>query len=98
MSGYRTIMQIKRLEKSCEELGLTITPSKFSNRHDDILALKPKDDSLPLFSRDHEIVNGTIDHVESFIAGLAWARLYDSMLFGDKHEKKPAQKRARLEK
>jgi hypothetical protein len=54
----------------------------------DVLALKPKDqDSLPVYSRDAEVFLGTIDQLELWLRGIQWARQYDRMVFGTKHDK-----------
>jgi hypothetical protein len=89
MSGYETVLKIRRLERECDELGLMFCQSKHSNYHmADVLALKPKDqDSLPVYSRDAEVFLGTIAELELWLRGIQWARQYDRMVFGTKHDK-----------
>jgi len=90
MAGYETILKIRRIEKICERLGFMFSDSKYSGsaHYADTLALKPKDqESLPPYSRDAELFCGTIDQLEMWLLGVQWARDYDRMLFGVKHDK-----------
>ena len=88
MSGYETVLKIRRLERECDELGLVMCHSKYGNYGQDVLALKPKDEhSLPVYSRDAEVFLGTIDQLELWLRGIQWARQYDRMVFGTKHDK-----------
>jgi hypothetical protein len=91
MSGYETILKIRRLEKECDDLGFTLCRSKYGHgRLDglDVLALKPKDEaSLPVYSRDAEVFCGTIAELELWLRGIHWSRQYDRMVFGTKHDK-----------
>ena len=89
MSGYNTVLKIRRLEEECERLGFMFAASRHgSYLGNDVISLKPKDqDSLPVYSRDAEVFVGTVEELEIWLQGLQWARNYDRMLFGQKHEK-----------
>jgi len=88
MSGYEAVLKIRRLERECDELGLVMCHSKYGSYGQDLLALKPKDEhSLPVYSRDAEVFLGTIDQLELWLRGIQWARQYDRMVFGTKHDK-----------
>ena len=50
------------------------------------MALKPKADCLPIYSRDAELFVGTIEQLERWLAGFHFARKYDSLLLGNKHD------------
>jgi hypothetical protein len=83
MSGWETIQRIKRVEQLIDELGFKFAKSKHSDWSDNhgALSLKPKDpDALPIYSRDAELFIGTIERLEDWLAGVRWAREYDSML------------------
>lgn len=97
MSGYGTVLKIRRLEQEIDALGLRWGYSKMGswgyNQSDEVIALFPKDDeSLPIYSRDAELFTGTIEQVEVWLRGLAWAREYDRMLLGNSLEKKRERK------
>jgi len=88
MSGYEAILKIRRLERECDELGFMFCQSKHGSYGQDVLALKPKDEhSLPVYSRDAEVFLGTIAELEVWLRGIQWARQYDRMVFGTKHDK-----------
>ena len=81
MSGYNTLKFIHNLEKEISELGFKITRpnhSSYDTSWQDSVALVPKDnDSLPIYSRDAEIVIGTLEELETWIKGVNWSRKYD---------------------
>ena len=87
MSGYNLIRKIHYLEEECDKLGFIICHARHHiNEFGDILALKPKADCLPIYSRDAELFVGTIEELERWIQGFHFARKYDSMLFGNKYD------------
>ena len=94
MSGYNTVLKIRRLEAECERLGFMFAASKHgSYLGNDVICLKPKDqDSLPVYSRDAEVFVGTVEELEMWLRGLQWARNYDRMLFGLRHDKNRERK------
>jgi hypothetical protein len=89
MSGYNLLTKIRRLEAICDKMGFMLCHSKhgYHREFGDVIAIKPKDqDSLPIYSRDAELFVGTFDQLEIWLQGLIWARDYDRMVFGSKHE------------
>lgn len=83
MSGYNTILKCERIKERADKLGFMLCYPKhgWGEVRGDYVAIKPKDqDSLPIYSRDAELFSGTIDDLNSFFAGLEWARDYDRML------------------
>ena len=87
MSGYNLIRKIRYLEEECDKLGFMLCHAQHHiNEFGDVLALKPKADCLPIYSRDAELFVGTIVDLERWIQGFHFARKYDSMLLGNKHD------------
>jgi hypothetical protein len=83
MSGWNTIERVRRLEEQIDALGFKFAKSKHSEWHDDngYLSLKPKDpDALPIYNRDAELYVGSLEQLETWLAGVRWAREYDMML------------------
>jgi hypothetical protein len=83
MSGWNTIERIRRLEEQIDALGFKFAKSKHSTWTDDhgALSLRPKDpDALPIYSRDAELYVGSLEALETWLAGVQWARDYDMML------------------
>jgi hypothetical protein len=74
-------MKLKRLEEEAAKLGFRFAFGKYGNREIDGIGLMPKDiEALPLYTRDTELWYGDSDSIESFFAGIRWARQYDNML------------------
>jgi len=94
MSGYSLVKRIHSLEEECVKLGFTMCYAKqYHNAFGDVVAIKPKDqDSLPVYSRDAELFVGTLDGLEQWLKGIEWARRYDTMLFGSKHNERRIKK------
>ena len=89
MSGYNLIRKIRYLEEECYKLGFQICHARhFNNEFGDVLALKPRDDCLPVYSRDAEVFIGTIEELNRWIQGFQFARKYESMIMGTKHNAK----------
>jgi hypothetical protein len=88
VSGYSIIRKIRYLEEECDKLGFKITSTKdYVNIYGDVVALKPKADCLPIYSRDAELFVGSIEDLERWLQGFHFARKYDSLLLGNKHDK-----------
>ena len=99
MSGWETIQQIKRVEQAVDLLGFKFAKSKHTEWTDNhgALSLKPKDpDALPIYSRDAELFIGTVERLEDWLAGVRWAREYDSMLkLSDEKKRTKAEQKER---
>jgi hypothetical protein len=99
MSGWETIQKIKRIEEQIDALGFKFAKSKHSDWTDahGALSLKPKDpDALPIYSRDAELFIGTVERLEDWLAGVQWARDYDSMLkLSDNKKRSAAEQKER---
>jgi len=83
MSGYQTILRIRRIEEAVTKLGFMLSNSKhgWDNSNPDMIALKPRDDdAVPIYSRDAEIFRGTLEELEVWLRGVEWAREYDDHL------------------
>jgi hypothetical protein len=96
MSGYNSVLKIRRLEKEIDELGFRWGNSKHgtwgNHQYGDVIALFPNDDSLPIYSRDAELFTGTIETLEVWLNGFRQAREYDRMLMGHSLDKRRDRK------
>lgn len=95
MSGYNTILRIRRLEEEADRLGFRMGNSKHGNYRQefgDVIALFPKDNSLPIYSRDAELFVGTLEEMEVWLRGWQKAYEYHRMLIGRSFEKQIARK------
>ena len=95
MSGYKTILVLRHLEKEVDQLGFVLEAPKsgWSNADfDDRVAIIPKDENaLPIYSRDAEIYTGTLESLRIWLQGVQWAREYDRMI-GLSDDKKRTKK------
>ena len=107
MSGYQTILRIRRIEETVAKLGFMLSNSKhgWDNSNPDMVALKPRDeDAVPIYSRDAEVFRGTLEELEVWLRGVEWAREYDRVLrISDdnkraKHEDRERQRIAEMRK
>lgn len=83
MSGYSTILRIRRLEEEVAKLGMQMGNPKngyYSNEYGDAVSLFPLDKELPTFSRDAELFTGSLEQLEVWLRGLEFARRYDFLL------------------
>ena len=93
MTGYSTVVKIKRLEQCVDKLGMRMGEPKHSFTDSNTVSLYPKDsEALPIYSRDCEIFEGSLEALEVWLRGFQAARDYDIMLFGSKHDRNRSNK------
>lgn len=84
MSGYKTILLLRRLEKDLDQLGFVLEAPRSGwsdTDFDDRVAIIPKDENaLPIYTRDAEIFTGTLENLRIWLQGVQWARQYDEIL------------------
>jgi hypothetical protein len=54
----------------------------------DRVALQPKGDCLPNYSRDAHIWRGSLEELQHWLNGVEWARAYDGILKISNHKKR----------
>lgn len=86
------VQRIKRVEAKANALGFEFK-SGDSTWIDggNAIYIKPKDDLLPMYSREATFFMGTVESIESWLDGIEWARHYDALLKVS-NEKKRATK------
>ncbi len=95
MAGYQSILTLRKLEERVDQLGFRMGNPKHGNYRQefgDLVALFPKEDSLPIYSRDAEIYVGTLEGMSTWLDGFEKSRSYDRMLFGVKFDQKRERK------
>ncbi len=95
MAGYQTILRIRRLEEEVDKLGMRMGNPKHGNYRQefgDVVALFPKDDAFPIYSRDAELFVGTLEEMEVWLRGFQKASEYHRMLIGRNFEDKVKRK------
>ena len=92
MAGWNTINQIRKMEEQADKLGLKFAPYKHDNIGGENAALIPKDQELPIYTRDAELFAGTLEGAAYWLQGVAWAREYDRMVIDKNTDTKRARK------
>lgn len=83
MSGYQLVLRIRRLEEQLHNLGMRWGHDKHGWVGEDIsdrLSVFPRDQELPVYSRDAALFTGTINEVDRWLQGVAWSRDYDLLM------------------
>lgn len=80
MAGYRTYLELRRVEEQAATLGFRFAYSKYGMRDEDVIALYPKDEAFPHYIRDAEMYCGTLEEVASFLRGIEFQNQYLGML------------------
>jgi len=80
MTGYNTILKIRRVEKECAKMGFRIAHPRYPRDDLDSLCVMPTDDCLPIYSRDAELFIGTLEQLESWLHGVQWMHDYYKIL------------------
>jgi hypothetical protein len=93
VNGYNLIKRVKALEERIHALGFRWGHEKhgFGQEFGDVVALFPRDDQLPAYSRDAQLFSGSLNELERWLQGVQWARDYD-MLMRVSDDKKRAKK------
>lgn len=79
--GWNDVQRIKRVEARANALGFEFTCSNHNwGSTDTSILVTPKDDLLPIYSRTATFFTGSIEHIESWLDGIEWARHYDDLL------------------
>lgn len=100
MSGYATFNRWKRIADFADKLGFRLGNPKHGNwggaGDADVVAIFPKDQELPVYTRDAEIFCGTFDQLAVFLNGWERAQQYDMLLrLSDEKKRKKAEDKER---
>ena len=92
MSGWNQIQQVHKVEERADKLGFKFAPYKHDNIYGENVAVIPKDQELPIYTRDAELFAGTLEGAAYWLQGVAWAREYDRMVIDKNTDAKRARK------
>ncbi len=82
MTGYATILKIRRIEEECAKMGFRIAHTKYqyNSEYGESLSIMPTGDSLPIYSRDAELFSGTLEQLDIWLRGATWMHSYYMLL------------------
>lgn len=80
--GIKMIERIDSVRAAVDRLGFTMgkAPTHAYDGDIDSIALYPKKDCLPIYSKDACLFVGNLNDLEQWLKGVDWARTYDSYL------------------
>ena len=86
-TGWDDLQRMKRVEAKADELGFVFESSPYAYNStwvgdvsNNQIYVKPKDDSLPHYSRDTYFFTGSIEQIDYWLQGIEWARNYDQII------------------
>ena len=103
--GMNIIERIDSVRELAEFFGFRLGRRQhygFEDASTDVISVYPKDDQLPIYSRDTILFTGSLLDVENFFDGVRWARKYDSMIGAttdqrrEQYEKKEVARLAKI--
>ena len=92
MSGWNQIQEVRKLEERADKLGLQFAAYRHDNKYGENLSLIPKDQELPIYSRDAQLFAGSLEGADCWMRGVLWAREYDRMAVDRNLNKKRERK------
>lgn len=81
--GMNIIERIDSVRELAEFFGFRMGRRQhygFEDSSTDVISLYPKDDRLPVYSRDACLFTGSLSDVENFLDGVRWSRKYDNLI------------------
>lgn len=95
MAGYNAVIKLRALEQRVDRLGFRMGHPNYGNYQQefgDVVSLFPKEDALPIYSRDAELFSGTLDGMEIWLNGWEKLQQYNRLLMGKNFEKQVLRK------
>ena len=80
--GWEDLQRVKRVEAKADELGFVFKSGDYTRGGEGTGAIyvKPKDDSLPHYSRDTYFFSGSLEAIDHWLQGIECARNYDQVI------------------
>ena len=79
---WNDILRVKRIESRAYAMGFELRSSKHLGDQGplNLICVCPRDDQLPHYSREAELMHGTLEQIEIWLNGIEWSRSYDEMI------------------
>ncbi len=88
VAGWQLLKSFRDVEERASKIGLKFAPSKYSGMEFDTIALMPLDEHLPVYNREAEIFQGTLQDIDKWLRGVEWSRNYDNLMMSKNDEKR----------
>ncbi len=93
VAGWQLLRSFRDVEERANKIGLKFAASKYSGMEFDTIALVPLDEHLPIYNREAEVFQGTLQDISSWIRGVEWSRNYDNLMMSKNDEKRETAER-----
>lgn len=93
VAGWQLLRDYRSAEERAAKIGLKFAPSKYSGMEFDTIALVPLDEHLPVYNREAEVFQGTLQDINKWLQGVDWARNYDNIMKVSNDEKRQTAER-----
>lgn len=93
VAGWHLLRTFREVEERANDLGLKFAPSRYSGMDFDTIALIPLDEHLPIYNREAEVFQGTLQDINKWLQGVEWARNYDDLMKVSTNEKRQTAER-----
>ena len=93
VAGWQLLRSFRDVEERANKIGLKFAASKYSGMEFDTIALVPFDENLPIYNREAEVFQGTLQDISSWIRGVEWSRNYDNLMMSKNDEKRQTAER-----
>lgn len=93
VAGWQLLRSFRDVEERANKIGLKFAASKYSGMEFDTIALVPLDEHLPVYNREAEVFQGTLQDISSWIRGVEWSRNYDNLMMSKNDEKRETAER-----
>jgi hypothetical protein len=79
--GWRVLKSLEQLQHDAHRNGFKLSGPRHGGYRDaDVFALSPRDDELPIYSRDTELFIGDLDDCIAWLRGFSFAKEYMGMV------------------
>lgn len=93
VAGWQLLRSFRDVEERANKIGLKFAASKFGGFEFDTIALVPLDEHLPIYNREAEVFQGTLQDIDKWLRGVEWARNYDNLMMSKNDEKRETAER-----
>lgn len=92
--NWEDIQRMKRVEARADAMDFVFKSSGFwidNASQRSAIYVKPKDNSLPIYSRDATLFTGSIESIDDWLSDIVWARQCDDLIKASNNKKRAKQ-------
>ena len=93
VAGWQLLRSFRDIEERANNIGLRFAPSKYNGMEFDTIALIPFDEHLPIYNREAEVFQGSLQDISNWLRGVEWSRNYDNLMMSKNDDKRETAER-----